>query len=51
MKYFIENYEQLLSWLTKGCKPREDWRIVPNMRNFTFVFTLEAVPFAGRKGY
>jgi len=47
----IENYSQLVEWLTKGNKPKEDWRIGTEHEKFGFYLdTNEPVPYEGENG-
>lgn len=47
----IENHRQLVEWLEKGCKPKEQWRIGTEHEKFGFYLnSLEPVPYEGPNG-
>ncbi len=47
----IESKTQMIEWLTKGCKPKEDWRIGTEHEKFGFcMHTLKPVPYEGERG-
>lgn len=47
----IENHDQLVEWMTVGCKPREDWRIGTEHEKFGYcIKTFKPVPYEGDNG-
>jgi glutamate--cysteine ligase len=47
----VENRDQLVAWLEKGCKPREQWRIGTEHEKFGFYIADYApVPYEGDRG-
>ncbi|MEM9277175.1 MAG: glutamate--cysteine ligase [Pseudomonadota bacterium] len=47
----IENNEQLVGWLTAGCKPKEDWRIGTEHEKFGYcIKAFKPVPYEGETG-
>ncbi|MEM9330153.1 MAG: glutamate--cysteine ligase [Pseudomonadota bacterium] len=47
----IETNEQLVGWLSEGCKPKENWRIGTEHEKFGFCTeTFSPVPYEGKKG-
>lgn len=47
----IENHSQLVEWLSKGCKPKSEWRIGTEHEKFGYCTdTYEPVPYEGPKG-
>lgn len=47
----IENHDQLLGWLTKGNKPKEEWRIGTEHEKFGFYLNDNSpVPYEGENG-
>ena len=47
----IENNEQMVGWLSQGCKPKEDWRIGTEHEKFGYcIKSFEPVPYEGRNG-
>ncbi|MEM7214966.1 MAG: glutamate--cysteine ligase [Pseudomonadota bacterium] len=47
----IENNDQLVGWLTEGCKPKEEWRIGTEHEKFGYCTqSCTPVPYDGEKG-
>ena len=47
----IETHAQLLEWLTKGNKPKDEWRIGTEHEKFGFYLdSLKPVPYEGENG-
>ncbi len=47
----IENHNQLVDWLSVGCKPKEAWRIGTEHEKFGFCMqSLDPVPYEGDRG-
>lgn len=47
----IEGNAQMVEWLTKGCKPKEEWRIGTEHEKFGFcMHSLKPVPYDGDRG-
>ena len=47
----IERPEQLVEYLSDGCKPKEDWRIGTEHEKFGFYFDdYTPVPYEGERG-
>ncbi|MEO0329426.1 MAG: glutamate--cysteine ligase [Pseudomonadota bacterium] len=47
----IEENSQMLEWLTKGCKPKSEWRIGTEHEKFGFCLqTHQPVPYEGDRG-
>jgi len=46
----IENHSQLVEWLSKGCKPKSEWRIGTEHEKFAFCTqSYGPVPYEGKK--
>ncbi len=47
----IENHAELVNWLAKGCKPKDEWRIGTEHEKFGFCMqSLDPVPYEGDRG-
>ena len=47
----IENNEQLVGWLSEGCKPKDQWRIGTEHEKFGYcIKTFKPVPYEGDNG-
>jgi len=47
----LENLDQMIGWFTRGCKPKEDWRIGTEHEKFAFYTDdFSPVPYEGDNG-